>query len=155
MDIESECRVCRGGSENGRPLCRPCLCSGSIGLVHQDCLEAWLAHSKSEACELCNTKYQFSPKYSHDAPDFVPLPLLLMSIMKFVVCKIVPYSFRLLSSLVLWVVVVPFVTSFSYCSFFGRSAIFYEKFSMQLLGVGILYGLLLDAVIAISLLILV
>ena len=46
-DIDSrECRVCRSNSEDGRPLFTPCLCSGSIGLVHQDCLEAWLAHSK-------------------------------------------------------------------------------------------------------------
>ena len=46
-DFDSrECRVCRSNSEDGRPLFTPCLCSGSIGLVHQDCLEAWLTHSK-------------------------------------------------------------------------------------------------------------
>lgn len=155
MDFESECRVCRGGNEIGRPLCQPCLCSGSIALVHQDCLEAWLAHSKSDSCELCNTKYQFSPKYADDAPNFIPFRLLFFSMAKFLAWKLIPYCFRLVSAATLWIVVVPFVTTFTYCFCFNRSTIFYGTISSQMLRKGILYGMLLDGVIAISLLILV
>jgi len=46
VEDSRECRVCRSNSEDGRPLFMPCLCNGSIGLVHQDCLEAWLTHSR-------------------------------------------------------------------------------------------------------------
>ena len=31
-----------------RPLFSPCKCSGSIGLVHQDCLTSWLAVTRGE-----------------------------------------------------------------------------------------------------------
>lgn len=155
MEFERECRVCRGGSETGRSLCRPCLCSGSIALVHQDCLEAWLAHSKTESCELCNTKYQFSPKYKEDAPDLIPIQLLVFSITKHLIWKLIPYCFRLLSAAALWIVVVPFVTTFIYCFCFNRSTIFYGNMSSQMLRSGILYGMLLDGVIAVSMLILV
>lgn len=33
MEEELECRVCR--TVDDRPLFSPCLCNGSIGLVHQ------------------------------------------------------------------------------------------------------------------------
>ena len=62
-DEESrECRVCRCNSEDGRPLYTPCLCSGSIGLVHQDCLEAWLLHSK-KVLQLCGIFFLFLMLY--------------------------------------------------------------------------------------------
>eukprot|EP01035_Chromulina_nebulosa_P019222 gene19222-25073_t len=64
-----ECRVCRCGPEDERPLYQPCLCSGSIALVHQDCLETWLQHSNKDKCELCSTKYVFTPEYAADAPE--------------------------------------------------------------------------------------
>ena len=35
---ELECRVCRSSGDE-RPLYSPCKCSGSVGKVHQDCLE--------------------------------------------------------------------------------------------------------------------
>lgn len=43
--VELECRVCRLGPEQDRPLYAPCLCAGSILFCHQDCLEMWLSHS--------------------------------------------------------------------------------------------------------------
>ncbi|VDM84811.1 unnamed protein product [Strongylus vulgaris] len=68
------CRVCRG--DDGH-LYYPCLCTGSIKYVHQECLTEWLKYSKKEVCELCNYKYSFQPIYRHDMPKALPLAEIL------------------------------------------------------------------------------
>lgn len=45
---EDECRVCRSPAEEGRPLLRPCKCSGSMGMVHQECLISWLEVTRGD-----------------------------------------------------------------------------------------------------------
>lgn len=154
-DRENECRVCRGGGESSRPLYKPCLCNGSIGLVHQDCLEAWLSHSKKDTCELCSTTYQFVPKYAEDAPSLIPSKVLLISLVKLTFWNVIPYILRILCAVLLWIAVVPIGTTFSYCFSFNKSLVFYNNFSFEAIKLSIIYGLLLDAVIAISVLILV
>ena len=47
IDYEIECRVCRGSEGI---MYSPCKCSGSIGMVHQECLEQWL-HIKRVCCQ--------------------------------------------------------------------------------------------------------
>ncbi len=44
-----------------RPLFYPCVCTGSIKYIHQDCLLLWLKYSKKEYCELCKHKFSFAP----------------------------------------------------------------------------------------------
>ncbi|PIC12482.1 hypothetical protein B9Z55_028376 [Caenorhabditis nigoni] len=64
------CRVCRGDEGS---LYYPCLCTGSIKYVHQECLVEWLKYSKKEVCELCNHKYSFQPIYRPDMPKALPI----------------------------------------------------------------------------------
>uniref|UniRef100_A0A1I8BDA0 RING-type E3 ubiquitin transferase n=1 Tax=Meloidogyne hapla TaxID=6305 RepID=A0A1I8BDA0_MELHA len=72
MDI---CRVCRlTGNDT---LYHPCLCTGSIKYIHQDCLLQWLKYSKKDVCELCNHKFSFRPLYRPDMPERLPLRDLL------------------------------------------------------------------------------
>lgn len=107
-----ECRVCRCPAEESRPLYKPCLCNGSIALVHQDCLEAWLKHSsQKDRCELCATVYEFEPEYSPDAPKVIPFPLVFKSFLKIVSLNYVPRILRIGLSLVLWFCVVPIWTA--------------------------------------------
>ncbi|EPB69282.1 zinc finger, C3HC4 type [Ancylostoma ceylanicum] len=73
-DDHHMCRVCRG--DDGH-LYYPCLCTGSIKYVHQECLTEWLKYSKKEVCELCNYKYSFQPIYRHDMPKALPLAEIL------------------------------------------------------------------------------
>ena len=55
------CKICHSGSEeSGTPLITPCLCSGSIKYVHQECLITWMKSSTSKICELC--KYKITTK---------------------------------------------------------------------------------------------
>ncbi|KAH7728462.1 E3 ubiquitin-protein ligase MARCH6 [Aphelenchoides avenae] len=67
------CRVCRHTGEEGQQLYHPCLCTGSIKYVHQECLMQWLKYSKKEVCELCNHKFSFKPLYRPDMPERLPL----------------------------------------------------------------------------------
>ena len=56
------CRICQGTSEESPhlPLLRPCLCRGSLALVHVKCLNEWRATSSSarEQCSVCGYTYQ-------------------------------------------------------------------------------------------------
>lgn len=114
-DTELECRVCRGGPDPPlRPLFSPCLCSGSIGLVHQDCLEAWLEHSHKETCELCKTKYTFDPEYAENVPEIIPTNILIHSGLKTILFQILPFIFRVLLAIILWLFVAPLYTSWIY-----------------------------------------
>lgn len=46
------CRICRVEGSSEDPLFFPCLCSGSIKYVHQQCLQDWLSHSGNTHCEV-------------------------------------------------------------------------------------------------------
>ena len=72
------CRVCRCEGTADRPLFHPCICTGSIKFIHQECLVQWLKYSKKEFCELCNYRFSFTPIYSPDMPQRIPV-LLVMS----------------------------------------------------------------------------
>lgn len=57
---ERLCRICFSGEESGR-LFSPCLCRGSIGLIHVDCLNQWRNMSRNPrsyyGCEQCGYQY--------------------------------------------------------------------------------------------------
>eukprot|EP01036_Dinobryon_divergens_P022078 gene22078-30313_t len=156
-DFDSrECRVCRSNSEDGRPLFTPCLCSGSIGLVHQDCLEAWLSHSKKEACELCSSKYVFLSHYAEDAPTILPIFLFIKSLIKLVAFSWLPFLARLILAVLIWLIAIPVGSTCIYCMCLHRKNIlFYGGIhSKEELQLNVTTGIVLDAVIALSLLVL-
>jgi hypothetical protein len=57
------CRICYGAAEIDSPLISPCRCSGSIGLVHLECLNSWRRLAPTEAsyrrCDQCGYEYRF------------------------------------------------------------------------------------------------
>ncbi|CAG2108547.1 unnamed protein product [Medioppia subpectinata] len=67
------CRVCRSEALPDKPLFHPCICTGSIKYIHQDCLVQWLRYSEKEFCELCNHRFSFIPIYSPDMPKRLPI----------------------------------------------------------------------------------
>lgn len=110
-DNELECRVCRSGPDlPSRPLYSPCLCSGSIALVHQDCLETWLTHAHKTKCELCGLKYQFLPQYAENTPSTLPLSVLFTTMIKKLINDYLPFSFRMIAAIVVWLGFVPLLT---------------------------------------------
>jgi E3 ubiquitin-protein ligase MARCH6 len=155
---ELECRVCRCGPEDDRPLYHPCLCSGSIGLVHQNCLETWLTHSNKDKCELCSTKYIFVPEYASDTPSIVPLPLVIKSAIKLFVLKVLPTALKFVMAIVLWLLFVPLWTSWVYRIYFREQTykdVIIARSSFQTLRGDIISGLVIIGVILLSSIILV
>ncbi|MCI4377639.1 hypothetical protein PGIGA_G00205790 [Pangasianodon gigas] len=76
MDTGEEadiCRVCRSEGTQDKPLYHPCVCTGSIKFIHQECLVQWLKHSRKEYCELCKHRFAFTPIYSPDMPSRLPV----------------------------------------------------------------------------------
>lgn len=59
------CRICFGTQYNDTTLIEPCLCKGTVGKVHRQCLERWLNFKKSTACELCSFEFHVKvvPRY--------------------------------------------------------------------------------------------
>uniref|UniRef100_A0AAF5CRA3 RING-CH-type domain-containing protein n=1 Tax=Strongyloides stercoralis TaxID=6248 RepID=A0AAF5CRA3_STRER len=55
LDEDEMCRICH--SESGI-LISPCICQGSMGFIHDNCLMEWIKTSGKRTCELCGTKYQ-------------------------------------------------------------------------------------------------
>ncbi|KAM3728697.1 E3 ubiquitin-protein ligase [Dirofilaria immitis] len=52
------CRICQ--SETGE-LVRPCACTGTMGDIHERCLNEWLLRSNNnDRCEICQEKYSKS-----------------------------------------------------------------------------------------------
>ncbi|TKS68397.1 E3 ubiquitin-protein ligase MARCH8 [Collichthys lucidus] len=51
------CRICHCEGDDEYPLIMPCRCTGSLGFVHQACLNQWIKSSDTRCCELC--KYDF------------------------------------------------------------------------------------------------
>lgn len=65
--------MCRSEGTPEKPLYHPCVCTGSIKFIHQECLVQWLKHSRKEYCELCKHRFAFTPIYSPDMPSRLPI----------------------------------------------------------------------------------
>lgn len=56
---QEQCRICYNSSEsNAALLNNVCKCKGSLGHVHQECLEHWLNQQNTKQCEVCKTYYR-------------------------------------------------------------------------------------------------
>ncbi|CAF0887280.1 unnamed protein product [Adineta ricciae] len=50
------CRICYSTSDL-QSLIAPCQCTGTMGILHQNCLERWLEISNTTKCEICQHEY--------------------------------------------------------------------------------------------------
>ena len=55
-DPSEVCRICYSTGDL-RSLIAPCDCSGTMGILHQDCLERWLEISNTTKCEICQHEF--------------------------------------------------------------------------------------------------
>ncbi|GMR30635.1 hypothetical protein PMAYCL1PPCAC_00830, partial [Pristionchus mayeri] len=65
------CRICQ--SETGE-LVRPCGCTGTMGDIHDACLNKWVETSNKTSCEICKETYAksesaFRPLREWTRPD--------------------------------------------------------------------------------------
>lgn len=118
-DESDVCRVCRMEATPNNPLHYPCICTGSIKFIHQDCLMQWLDHSKKEYCELCAHKFTFKAVYSPDMPKSIPVLEILHGFWKNII-KALQYWLHYTLVIILWLGVVPLIAYRIYkCLFSG------------------------------------
>ncbi|KAF7222867.1 E3 ubiquitin-protein ligase MARCHF6 isoform X2 [Nothobranchius furzeri] len=121
MDATEEdiCRVCRSEGTQEKPLYHPCVCTGSIKFIHQECLLQWLQHSRKEYCELCKHRFAFTPIYSPDMPSRLPVQDIFAGLLTSIVTAI-RYWFHYTMVAVAWLSVVPLTACRIYkCLFTG------------------------------------
>jgi E3 ubiquitin-protein ligase MARCH6 len=136
---------------NSRPLFKPCKCSGSIGLTHQDCLQSWLAVQRgSGACELCKTPFRFSPQYAESAPDHLPKLDVLVGLGRRLVARWLPFIMRIMFAASLWLIVAPLVTAYLYLGWMNRPSVILQRFSWTLITTDLVSGAVVAAYIIIS-----
>lgn len=51
------CRICQDVEDTGEML-SPCLCSGTLAMVHRECLVHWLTVSRTAHCEICHHPFK-------------------------------------------------------------------------------------------------
>eukprot|EP00980_Cylindrotheca_fusiformis_P001980 scaffold443_cov125-Cylindrotheca_fusiformis.AAC.29 len=148
---EDECRVCRGPAEEDRPLYKPCKCSGSIGLTHQDCLMSWLEVTRGDGrCELCKTKFRFDPQYAENAPDRLPAHEVLLGLTSRAVARWLPLAFRISVAILVWLFVAPMLTACLYHGWIHRPSSVLTRWKREIIPSDIVSGAIIAAVVIIS-----
>jgi len=66
---ENTCRICLEPEENDNPLLTPCLCTGSVKYIHEQCLKVWLVAKETDLekvrCELCKAYFEMKFRFKH------------------------------------------------------------------------------------------
>ncbi|XP_053685217.1 E3 ubiquitin-protein ligase MARCHF6 [Sabethes cyaneus] len=126
------CRVCRCEAQSDRPLFHPCICTGSIKWIHQDCLMQWMRYSRKEYCELCGHRFSFTPIYSPDMPRVLPLKYVAGGLLSSVGTA-VKYWIHYSMVAVAWLGVVPLTSYRTYRFLFSGSIDMLLSLPMDLL----------------------
>ncbi|XP_073829690.1 uncharacterized protein [Musca autumnalis] len=53
----NSCRICRWNRSDMMVIESPCLCRGTVGHIHLQCLKRWIMHRRNIHCEICNTSF--------------------------------------------------------------------------------------------------
>ncbi|KAH0945690.1 hypothetical protein HN011_005237 [Eciton burchellii] len=112
------CRVCRSEGVADRPLFHPCICTGSIKWIHQECLVQWMRYSRKEYCELCGYRFSFTPIYSPDMPRRLPLRDVVGGLFSSIVTA-VKYWLHYTLVAIAWLGVVPLTACRTYRALFS------------------------------------
>ncbi|KYM92141.1 E3 ubiquitin-protein ligase MARCH6 [Atta colombica] len=112
------CRVCRSEGLADRPLFHPCICTGSIKWIHQECLVQWMRYSRKEYCELCGYRFSFTPIYSPDMPRRLPLRDVIGGLFSSIVTA-VKYWLHYTLVAIAWLGVVPLTACRTYRALFS------------------------------------
>jgi len=110
---EEECRVCRDTSHENEPLVSPCVCDGSIRFVHEACLVKWLDIKKSETCELCGHRFEFTAIYRDGAPEVLPCSEILQAFCGMVISRYKAFA-KFIYCIILWAALLPILIKWSF-----------------------------------------
>ncbi|VVC96338.1 unnamed protein product [Leptidea sinapis] len=114
------CRFCRSEASSDRPLFHPCICTGSIKWIHQECLVQWMRYSRKEICELCGHRFSFMPIYSPDMPRRLPIKDVVSGLLTSVATAVKDWLHYTLVAIA-WLGIVPLTACRTYRSLFSGS----------------------------------
>lgn len=114
------CRFCRSEATPERPLFHPCICTGSIKWIHQECLVQWMRYSRKEFCELCGHRFSFMPIYSPDMPGRLPIRDVVGGLVTSVATAVKDWLHYTLVALA-WLGIVPLTACRTYRALFTGS----------------------------------
>lgn len=71
---QSPCRICLSDQQTKQdPLLSPCLCSGTMGVIHLNCLKEWLRSKVSSSSSGKSTTYSWTPPECELCKSELPL----------------------------------------------------------------------------------
>ncbi|TXG54260.1 hypothetical protein EZV62_019516 [Acer yangbiense] len=148
-DEEEKEDVCRNPADADNPLWYPCAYSGSIKFVHLHCLAHWLNHRKTRQCEVCRHAFSFYPVYAENAPARLPFQEFIVG-MATKACHVLQFYLRLSFVLLVWLLLIPFITFWIWRLAFVRSfreaqISFLSHISTTVILTDCLHGFLLSA----------
>ena len=136
---------------NRYPLYKPCKCSGSIGLVHQDCLESWLEVQRGDGkCELCKTQFQFAPQYAQGTPDQLPAIEVFSGLARRCMSRWLPFVLRILFAASLWLVVAPLFSAYLYQGWINKPQAIFSRLEWRFFFTDLISGLVVIALVILS-----
>ncbi len=102
-----ECRICKEPNDDSEnPLISPCMCVGTVGKVHQNCIAQWVKISNRNICTICNTEFSRHTEYNGPLPtSFVQnitkrgslfSKMLLIGIFIYIIMTLSAATFRIL-----------------------------------------------------------
>ena len=136
---------------HSRELFRPCKCSGSIGLCHQDCLRSWLeVTSGSGRCELCSYRFRFAPRYAPGTPSALPPREVAFRILRRLAARWLPRAIRAVSAALLWTVALPVATAYIYHGWMIRPSAVANRWGREHFGKDAACGAVMAIMIVVS-----
>jgi len=150
VEDEDECRMCRGPAEEGSPLCKPCICSGSIGFTHQVCLTSWLDVRGGNRCDTCKMEFKFAPRYADDAPDTLPPHEILFGLCRRAAVKWLPFALHVLLVALSWLGGLPLSAAYIYEGWMHKPSSIRSRWETELLLSDAVSGLVVTAIVIIG-----
>ncbi|CAF3470610.1 unnamed protein product [Rotaria socialis] len=95
------CRICYSTGDL-QSLISPCQCSGTMGILHQNCLERWLEISNTNKCEICQHEFEVV-RYPKSLFYFLRNPLQPSDI-RYLINDIVLFIF--LTTIISWLIIM-------------------------------------------------
>ncbi|UJR28121.1 hypothetical protein I4U23_009377 [Adineta vaga] len=111
------CRICYSTSDL-QSLIAPCECSGTMGILHKNCLERWLEISNTTKCEICQHEFEVT-RYPKSLFYFFINPIRSSDI-RYLMNDIILFS--ILTIIISWISVMSI-------SNFQLSKTFYDRIS--------------------------
>lgn len=101
-------------------------------------------------CELCKTKFRFDPVYAENSPDRLSPYEVALGLSSRFLAKWLPFTLRLITVALCWLVIAPLLTSCLYHLWMHRPSSVLTRWKRELIPADIVSGAVIAAIVIIS-----